>query len=58
MKFLKEIKGYYNTLNRFNNALVNFGKNLSIIEEDGLIIKKKYFFPEFEKSHSSEVSLN
>lgn len=44
MKFLREVKGYYNTLNKFNNALVNFGKNLFNIEEDGIFTKRKYYF--------------
>ena len=58
MNFLREVKGYYNTLNRFNRSLVNFGNNLLRIEEDGVIIKKKFFFPAYEKNHISEIRLS
>ena len=44
-------------MNRFNNALVNFGKNLAGIENDALFGKNKFAFAEFERKMPSEVSL-
>lgn len=47
MIFLKELRGYHNTLNHFNNTLVFFGKKIKKIDDHGLIVKKNYFFSEY-----------
>lgn len=47
MMFLKEIQFYYNSLNIFTDALVNFGKDLIYIEKSSVFSTNKFHFSNF-----------
>lgn len=47
MAFLKEIQGYYNSLNIFTDVLISFGKDLKFIDKSSIFEKRDYFFAGF-----------